>query len=78
MSKLDTCTKAQDETAVRASRAEGEKIGVDATPTMFVNGERLSGVIPEQDLRVVIDQALKDAGETPPTSASASAKNGTK
>lgn len=71
LTKLDVCTRAQDETAVMASRAEGEKIGVDATPTMFINGERLSGVKPEDELRAVIDRALKDAGETPPASASA-------
>jgi protein-disulfide isomerase len=71
LTKLDACTKSQNETAVRASMAEGEKIGVDATPTMFVNGERLSGVMPEDDLRKVINQALKDAGETPPATTSA-------
>jgi protein-disulfide isomerase len=71
LAKLDACTKKQDETAVQASRAEGEKLGVEATPTMFVNGERLSGVIPEDEMRAIIDRALKDAGETPPAPASA-------
>jgi len=33
---------------------------------MFVNGERLSGAVPEAELRSVIDRALKDAGQTPP------------
>lgn len=76
LTKLDACTKKQDEAAVRASMAEGEKVGVDATPTMFINGERLSGAMPEEDLRAVIDRALKDAGETPPSTASA--KSGSK
>lgn len=78
LTKLDACTKAQDQTAVMASRAEGEKIGVEATPTMFINGERLSGVKSEEEMRAVIDRALKDAGETPPASATSAAKTDSK
>src|ERR1022692_4295922 len=36
--KLQACVKAQDEKAVRASMHEAETVGVDATPTMFING----------------------------------------
>jgi protein-disulfide isomerase len=68
--RLDACIKKQDEAPVKASMAEGDKLGVDATPTMFVNGERLSGAVPDPDLRAVIDRALKDAGQTPPPSPS--------
>jgi protein-disulfide isomerase len=66
LDQLDACVKKQDESAVRASMAEGDKLGVDSTPTMFVNGERISGVHPDPILRNVIDRALKDEGETPP------------
>jgi len=71
---LDACLTKQDDHLVRASMAEADKLGVDATPTMFVNGERLSGAVPEAELRSVIDRALKDAGQTPPPAKSASAE----
>lgn len=61
--KLDACVKKQDQTAVRASMAEGDKLGVDSTPTMFVNGEKLEGAVPEEQLRAILDRALADAGE---------------
>lgn len=64
--KVDECVKKQDTTAVKASMAEGDKLGVEATPTMFVNGERLEGAKSEAEVRSVIDRALKDAGLTPP------------
>jgi protein-disulfide isomerase len=65
--KLDACMKKQDETSVRASMAEGDKLGVDSTPTMFVNGEKLEGAVPEDQLRAILDRALADAGEKPGT-----------
>ena len=66
VAKLQACVKAQDEKAVRASMREGEAVGVDATPTMFVNGQKLDGAVPAEDVKQVLDQALKDAGVTPP------------
>jgi protein-disulfide isomerase len=63
--QLQACVKKQDESSVRASMSEGDKLGVDATPTMFINGERISGVQPDSVLRDVIDRALKDASQTP-------------
>ncbi len=39
---LDACIKKQDDSKVRASMAEGEKLGVDSTPTMFVNASASS------------------------------------
>ncbi len=56
--KLVACTQKQDESAVRASMAEGEKMGVDSTPTMFINGERVSGAVPAEDLRGVFNRVL--------------------
>ena len=64
--KLQACVKAQDEKAVRASMREGETVGVDATPAMFVNGQKLDGAVPADEVRLALDQALKDAGVAPP------------
>jgi protein-disulfide isomerase len=64
--KLQACVKAQDEKAVRASMREGDNVGVDATPTMFVNGQKLDGAVPAEDVRLALDQALKDAGVAAP------------
>jgi protein-disulfide isomerase len=64
--KLQACVKAQDEKAVRASMKEGDALGVDATPTMFVNGQKLDGAVPVEDVRLALDQALTDAGVAPP------------
>ena len=64
--KLQACLKAQDDKAVRASMHEGDTVGVDATPTMFVNGQKLDGAVPADQVRLTLDQALKDAGVAPP------------
>ncbi|HWX54056.1 MAG TPA: thioredoxin domain-containing protein [Verrucomicrobiae bacterium] len=61
--KLNACMTKQDESAVRASMAQGDQIGVDSTPTLFINGERVSGAVPPEDMRAMIDRALADAGK---------------
>jgi protein-disulfide isomerase len=66
LSKLQACVKAQDEKAVRASIREGQGIGVEATPVIFVDGQRLEGALPVDEIRLALDQALKDAGVAPP------------
>ena len=67
--KLQTCVKAQNTDAVRASMHEGDQLGVNATPTMFINGLKLDGAVPPQELRATIDRALQDAGVQPPAQA---------
>lgn len=64
--KLEACVRTQDEKAVRASMREAETVGVGATPTMFVNGLKLDGAVPADELREALDQALHDAGVAPP------------
>jgi protein-disulfide isomerase len=65
-SMLNACLKKQDDSAVKASLAEGEHLAIDSTPTLFVNGERVAGAIPFEDFQVVLDRALVAAGVTPP------------
>ena len=62
---MQACVKKQDDSAVRASMAEGDKLGVDSTPTLFINGERLSGLVPEEQMHAIIDRALAEAGQPP-------------
>ncbi len=64
--KLQACVKAQNQVPVRASMREGDMLGVTATPTLFVNGERVDGALPLSDLRDVFNRALKDAGVPAP------------
>lgn len=66
VAKLQACVKAQDEKGVRTSMHEADALGVDATPTMFVNGQKLDGAVPPDEVRAAFDQALKDAGVAPP------------
>jgi protein-disulfide isomerase len=64
--KLNACLQAQDDSAVKKSHDEGDGLGVDSTPTLFINGERIAGAAPIEDLRAVLDRALIAAGDTPP------------
>jgi protein-disulfide isomerase len=63
---LRSCIKKQDDSGIRASMAEAEKLGVQQTPTIFVNGERLVGAPPVEGLWAAIDRALKSEGLEPP------------
>jgi len=72
--KLQSCVKAQNEDAVRASMKEAEGLGINGTPVLFINGQKIDGAVPIADIRTALDAALKDAGEPIPehgTSASA-------
>lgn len=64
--KLNTCIANQDESKIRASAALADSLGIDGTPALFVNGERILGVVPQEQLWLVIDRALRAAGEQPP------------
>ena len=60
---LQACVKTQNDSAIKASVHEGESIGVDSTPTLFINGEEMSGgVAPLPRLRAALDRALKNTG----------------
>jgi protein-disulfide isomerase len=74
--KLDACLAKQDETQVRASAREAEALGIDGTPALFVDGERINGAVPEAQVWMVIDRALRAAGEEPPAAAPAQGAKG--
>jgi protein-disulfide isomerase len=63
---LQSCVKAQNEDAVKASMKEAEGLGVNGTPALFINGQKIDGAVPIGEVRAALDAALKDAGEPVP------------
>jgi protein-disulfide isomerase len=47
--------------AIRSDVREGVAAGVRATPTFFVNRRKVEGVLPLDEFRAVVEQALRDA-----------------
>jgi protein-disulfide isomerase len=67
--QLAMCLKKQDASLVNQSLKLGASLGVNATPQVFVDGERLpSGAQPIEKLWPAIDRALKAKGIQPPPS----------
>lgn len=60
--KLQSCVKAQNEDAIKKSMHEAEDVGVNATPTLFVNGQEMDGALPASEMRAALDHALEQAG----------------
>jgi protein-disulfide isomerase len=69
--RLQACVKTQPDAAMKASMAEGDSIGVSATPTVFVNGQRLEGAVDIEEVKAALNQQLLAAGVQPPAPATA-------
>ena len=63
---LDACMAKQDETDINNSLKEASALGLDGAPALFVNGERINGAVPEEQVWIAIDRALRAAGVEPP------------
>ncbi len=62
MEAFDACLASQrPEARVAAAEAQGERAGVRATPTLFVDGRRVEAEQLERDLRRALDAALDGA-----------------
>lgn len=72
VAQLQSCVKAQNEDAVKASMKEAEGLGVNGTPALFINGQKIDGAVPIGEVRAALDAALKDAGEPVPQHISSS------
>ena len=59
-SAYDAClAKPATHAAVEASIANGKKLGVVSTPTLFINGRLIPGAIPEDQLRLLVDHEAR-------------------
>jgi protein-disulfide isomerase len=58
---LRACIAKQDRKAIDASLAEGYALGAGATPTIYINGERMEGAYSTEQLRAVLERALSEA-----------------
>lgn len=60
--KLATCLDSKASMPrVEADLHEGQMLGVNSTPTFFINGELVNRVLPPDQFYAVVNQALKDA-----------------
>jgi protein-disulfide isomerase len=66
VAEVQACVKKQDDTAIKASVKLGDELGVEATPVLFINGEKLEGAYPLVDVFRMVDSALAAEGKTPP------------
>lgn len=64
--KLDACIAKQDESKVQQSLKEASGLNLEGAPALFINGEKINGAVPEEQVWMVIDRALRAAGEKPP------------
>ncbi|HEY4961173.1 MAG TPA: thioredoxin domain-containing protein [Terriglobales bacterium] len=74
VTRLQACLKAQPDATLKASMAEGESLGLNATPTMFINGQKLEGAVDAEDVKAILNQQLLAAGIQPPAQAPAAAQ----
>jgi protein-disulfide isomerase len=66
--ELTMCLKKQDQSVVNSSLMLAKRLGLEATPQVFVDGERLpAGARPTSELWPAIDRALKAHGIEPPS-----------
>jgi protein-disulfide isomerase len=67
-SALIACVLKQDSAVVNQSvlQAEADPLRVDSAPILYINGEKVNGVVPIETIYTIIDRALIAAGQTPP------------
>ena len=65
-SALDACLARQDQTPVRNSMKIADSLKIEGAPALFVEGERIGGALPQDEVWMVIDRALRAAGVEPP------------
>ncbi|WP_235011535.1 DsbA family protein [Bryocella elongata] len=64
--KLTACIKTNDTRSIAESQKLGTSLGIEATPSLFINGDKVDGAVPVEFIFQVIDDALRAEGVTPP------------
>lgn len=64
--KLSACIAKNDTSEIVASQKLGTSLNIDATPSLFINGDKVDGAVPVEFIFQVIDDALRAEGVTPP------------
>jgi protein-disulfide isomerase len=64
--KLNACLVKQDASAIEVSKQIGASLNVEATPSMFINGDKIDGALPVGYIFGLIDDALRAENVTPP------------
>jgi protein-disulfide isomerase len=64
--KLDACIAKQDTTYTDAVKKVATTLSVDATPALFINGDKIEGAVPIEFIFSIIDDALRAENVTPP------------
>lgn len=61
---MNSCFKASEKrAAIQETKREGERLNITGTPTMFVNGRRIGGYMPFEDLEELLAEVKADAGQ---------------
>jgi protein-disulfide isomerase len=61
-SQLQECLTKQDESPVNASLKQAAALRLNFAPAVYINGERIEGYVPAEQIEKVIERALRDAG----------------
>lgn len=64
LEQLQACLARQNQSQVQSSIAEGKSLGVSATPTLFVNGQEVEGILSDESLRALLDRTLAESEST--------------
>ena len=66
LSRYDTCIETQHaKPGVDADYAEGERLGVNSTPTFFVNGREWPGILVYDQIKAIVDSLAPPGGAKP-------------
>ena len=70
LSRYDGCVETKHaQPGVDADYAEGERLGVDETPTFFVNGREWPGILVYDQIKAIVDSLAPVGGARPATAA---------